>query len=80
MIKIEEVLVAQERINMNTELSEMITLKDIMNNLHISKNTAYKLIKIDFFPKIKIGRTYSIPAIEYKKWISKNIGNEIYLL
>ena len=61
------------------ELTEIITIKDIMNHLHISKNTAYKLIKLNTFPKIKIGRTYAIPLNEYKKWIAKNIGKEIFI-
>ena len=66
-------------IKMGIELDEMITIKDVMKHLHISKNTAYKLIKLDTFPKIKIGRTYSIPVKEYKQWINKNIGKEIFI-
>lgn len=64
---------------MSVELDEMITVQDIMSHLNISKNTAYKLIKLDTFPKIRIGRTYAIPANEYKKWVTKNIGKELYI-
>ena len=42
-------------------MEKMLTVNDIQEHLHICKNTAYKLLKIKSFPKIKIGKAYVIP-------------------
>lgn len=58
----------------------MLTIEDVMDNLHIaSKTTAYKLFKLDSFPSIKIGKSYVVPMNAYNKWIKNVTNSEIYL-
>ena len=53
-----------------SSIDTMLTIEDIMKNLHIkSKTTAYKLLKLDTFPSIKIGKNYLVPESEYNKWV-----------
>jgi excisionase family DNA binding protein len=60
-------------------LEEMLTPMDIMNHLKLGRNKTYALIKLNSFPKIKIGNTYRIPKDKYIEWVSNNIKNTIYL-
>ena len=45
----------------------------------IEKKKAYNLCKLDTFPAIKIGNTYSIPKRLYLKWLGENVGKKVYL-
>ena len=60
-------------------MEKMLTVNDIQEHLHICKNTAYKLLKIKSFPKIKIGKSYIIPEDQYLKWVKDNVGKTIIL-
>lgn len=65
---------------MQDKIETMLTVEDVMNNLHInSKTTAYKLFKLDSFPSIKIGNKYIVPVSEYNKWIKTVTNTEIFL-
>lgn len=65
---------------MEEQLETMLTVEDIMKNLHIeSKTTAYKLLALDTFPSIKIGKKYVIPLSAYNKWIKTVTNTEIFL-
>lgn len=57
----------------------ILTPKDIQEDLKLSRNTVYKLIRMNSFPKIKIGNSYRIPENQYKEWISLNLHREIVL-
>ena len=61
------------------DLEEMLTPTDIMNHLKLGRNKTYELIKLNGFPKIKIGNTYRIPKDKYLKWVSSNIKKTVYL-
>lgn len=61
------------------ELDEMLTPTDVMEHLKLGRNKTYELIKLNNFPKIKIGNTYRIPKDKYIKWVSDNIRKTIYL-
>jgi len=66
--------------NKTNNLETMLTVEDVMENLHIeSKTTAYKLFKLESFPSIKIGRKYIVPLSAYNKWIKNVTNSEIYL-
>ena len=60
-------------------MEKMLKVSDVQDHLHISKNTAYKLLKIKSFPKIKICKKYIIPEEQYLKWVKDNIGKTIIL-
>lgn len=62
-----------------SELQEMLTPTDVMEHLKLGRNKTYELIKLNSFPKIKIGNTYRIPKDKYLKWVSDNIRKTIYL-
>ena len=62
-----------------SDLEEMLTPIDIMNNLKLGRNRTYDLIKLSSFPKIKIGNTYRIPKDKYIKTVYDNIKNKIYI-
>lgn len=57
----------------------MLTVKDIVNHLHISEKKAYKLIQHKGFPKITIGHRYFIPKGQYLKWVDENVKHTIML-
>lgn len=79
MKKIVVELEVQEN-NKTNNLETMLTVEDVMENLHIeSKTTAYKLFKLESFPSIKIGRKYIVPLSAYNKWIKNVTNSEIYL-
>lgn len=61
------------------DLPEMITVKEIQDHLHVSKNRAYELVKMKGFPKIQIGSRYLIPKEKYIKWLEENIKHKIIL-
>lgn len=58
----------------------LLTIKNISEELHIGKNKAYNLLKVEGFPYIKIGNQYLIPQEEFDKWIMANIGRHIDVL
>lgn len=53
--------------------------KDVAELLGMGKNTAYKFISQQGFPKIKIGKRYFIPRQELEKYLTKHIGTKIIL-
>ena len=51
---------------MNTKY---LGVKDIMDILSISRNTAYKLFKHPMFPKIQIGNRYRVEENAFKEFL-----------
>lgn len=60
-----------------TEMETMLTIEDIMENLHIERRQALKLLKLDGFPSVKLGKKYLIPLQAYTKWVKSVINTEI---
>ena len=60
-------------------MDNILTIKDIQENLGIGKNKVYKLIKLKGFPKIKIGHRYYIPESAYNQWIKNNTRSKVIL-
>ena len=63
----------------NNHLKKYYQTKDLCNILGISKNTAYKLVKLDGFPKVQIGKKIFIPKEELEVYLKKHIGSKIKL-
>ena len=81
-IKVIKGIVGQNIMQKGTNMDDMerlLTIKDIQEHLQIGRNRVYQLIKIDSFPKIKIGNTYRIPKQKYLEWIQNNIGKTVFL-
>lgn len=55
----------------------MYTVKELMEEMNISKNTAYKLIHTNGFPCVRIGSKYLIDKDGLEKWIKRNTNREI---
>lgn len=60
-------------------IDNMITVAEMQEKLKISKNTAYKLVKVSGFPKIRIGRKIYIPEQELEKYLNSNLRSQIIL-
>lgn len=60
-------------------LPKMLNVMDIKQHLNISKDTAYKIVKMKDFPKITIGNKYYIPEDKYLEWINKRLKTTIIL-
>lgn len=58
---------------------EMITVKQLQEDWKIGRNTAYKLLHIDGFPHLQIGKKILIPKEELDKWVINNMGDCINL-
>lgn len=62
------------------DIEEMfLTSKDLEKILHGSKNYVYNVIRLNGFPKIKIGKKYLIPKDKFIKWVNDNMDTEIEL-
>ena len=49
---------------------EYLTIEDIQKMLKICRNTAYKLIKLDAFPAVKIGKLYRVSKKDFLDFMS----------
>lgn len=58
-------------------MKQFLTCKDIQEILGISRNTAYKLIRLPGFPKIKIGHSYRIPRDKFEAYLKEYNMSEI---
>lgn len=56
---------------------EFYTIKDIQAILHIGKNKAYALVKLEHFPTLKIGNKTLIYKKEFEQWLIENQNNQI---
>ena len=45
-------------------------VKDIMQIMKVSRNTAYKLLKHEGVPHMRVGGHYKIPAERFHEWLS----------
>ena len=70
--------IMQKGTNMD-DMEKLLTIKDVQEHLQLGRNRVYQLIKIDSFPKIKIGNTYRIPKREYLEWVQNNIEKTVFL-
>lgn len=62
-----------------TELNHFYTIMEVADDLHISRTTMYKLLKVQSFPSIKIGSKTLIPKNAYQNWLKENQNNNIIL-
>jgi len=50
-------------------------VKDIMRIMRVSRNTAYKLIRQEGIPHIRMGGHYKIPVEKFHEWLSKQFAH-----
>lgn len=58
-------------------ITKYLQTKDLCSILGVSKNTAYKIVKLDGFPKIQIGKKFFIPEDDLEAYLNKHIGSKI---
>ena len=56
-----------------------ITVNEAKNIIGCSKNKMYKIIKLDGFPKIRIGKNYYIHKELFDKWQKENLYCNIHI-
>lgn len=50
---------------------KMVGIKEIMNDLHIGKNNAYKVFQREDFPSINVGKATQVMILPYILWKMK---------
>lgn len=51
-------------------MKETYTVKEVSEILGISMKTAYRLIKEDYFPIVKVGRVIRISKKSFDNWLN----------
>lgn len=62
-----------------SELNHFYTVSEVADDLHLSRTTMYKLIKVKNFPFIRIGSKTLIPKDAYQEWLKENRNNKIII-
>lgn len=60
-------------------MDKYLKTKDVAAILGMGKNTAYKFVKQQGFPKIRIGKRNYIPESALEKYLEKHIGTKIMI-
>lgn len=60
-------------------MDKMLTPEEVGERLGIGRNTTYKLIALEDFPKIKIGHRYFIPETKFENFIMRHNKSQIVL-
>ncbi len=57
-----------------------LTIKDIMDVLDVSKNTAYKIAELPNFPAVRLGgKCIRIESDKFYEWMDDSIGRKLIL-
>lgn len=56
--------------NTLTEYKDILTISDLMDILHIGRNSAYRLVNSGVFRILKIGKQIRIPKESLEKYIN----------
>ncbi len=79
VIETKEIVTPEQRMAIDTirrvkEPFKMLTVKDVMNDLGICENVAYKTFKRADFPSINIGKNHQVMLVSYLIWkMSKRV-------
>ena len=57
-------------------MKDKLTVEDVMKDLKVGRNTAYKIFKRADFPAILLGRKYFIWKEPYEEWKKKRREKE----
>ncbi len=49
----------------------ILTVKDIQQILRIGQVSAYRLVRAELFPVVRVGRCYRIPADSFFQWMNR---------
>lgn len=51
-----------------TELTEILTVEQVRENLHVGRNKAYEIFARDDFPALKLGRRMGVDREAFEEW------------
>lgn len=60
---------------MSNKNTAVYTVEEIQQILHISRRTAYDLIKDPPFPVRKVFNQYRIPKMEFEEWLHRKTSD-----
>lgn len=60
---------------MFTEYDEILSIEDVMDILHIGKNSVYSLLKSNEIRNIRVGKRYIVPKQSVINFITDITGN-----
>ena len=49
-------------------MEDGLTVEDVMKDLEVGRNTAYKIFARNDFPAIRLGRKFSVDREAYESW------------
>ena len=56
--------------------SNLLTIEALCEKLHVSRNTAYRLLNAQIIPAFKVGRSWRIPAENVAAFIANQINDK----
>ena len=63
----------------NNDNLQVLTVKDLMEVLHLGKDRAYALMRSRSFPALRIGKSYLVTRDSLEKWLDQNAGRDIVI-
>ena len=54
--------------------SNLLTIEALCEKLHVSRNTAYRLLAAQIIPAFKVGRAWRIPVSSVEEFIADQIN------
>lgn len=64
---------------MFANLPEMLSAKDLMEILPVSRSAVYTLLRDPSFPTIRLGRRVIVPRDAFCAWLQKNMKGDVEL-
>ena len=64
---------------MFSNLPEMLSAKDLMEILPVSRSGVYALLRDPTFPTIRLGRRVIVPRDAFCAWLQKNMTGDVEL-
>ena len=56
--------------------SNLLTIEALCEKLHVSRNTAYRLLAAQIIPAFKVGRAWRIPAQNVADYITNQLKDK----
>ncbi len=50
------------------DLTEILTVEQVRENLHVGRNKVYEIFARDDFPALKLGRMYGVDKEAFELW------------
>ena len=58
---------------------EYLDAKALINILPVGKDTVYKMMALESFPSVRLGRRYVVRRDKFEEWWEENEGRELVL-